>query len=285
MRSLTQLLIAIALLLTGAADDPPPTFAAEAGDDAVTVIGELEEQAAAGVVVPAELRVVEFGRAHHCGLTLLGPGPPLGPECPMFAPQVRVPECEGAEPLRPLWRRERAEPTAPWGDWVMVQDWSCPAGSTPVLTGYDFARLPLTPSPVTIQPAGGRTLVNIDTITYTSADPQYLTTTVLGITLEVRATPTAWTWDFGDGTPPLVRTTPGAPYPDHDTAHPYTTPGTHTITATTTWTGHYRPVGTTGWTPVDGVATTTTTTQITAEETRAHLVTTDCNQTPTAPGC
>lgn len=237
------------------------------------------------MAAPAEQRVVEFGRAHHCGLTLLGPGPPLGAECPMFAPQVRVPECTDADPVLPLWRRTRPDPAAAWGQWVMIQDWSCPAGSTPVLTAADFARLPLAPSPVTIQPAGGRVLVNIDTIAYTTPAPQYLTTTVLGTTLEVRATPTGWAWDFGDGTEPLVRTTPGAPYPNHTTAHPYATPGDYTITVTTTWTGHYRPVGTTTWTPVAGVATTTTTTTLVAEESRPRLVTTDCHARPRPPDC
>lgn len=203
----------------------------------------------------------------------------------MFAPQVRVPECEGTDPVLPLWQRTRPDPTAPWGDWVMIQDWSCPAGSTPVLTAADFTRLPLAPSPVTIQPAGGRVLVNIDTIAYTTPQPQYLTTTILGTTLEVRATPTAWSWDFGDGAPPLIRTTPGAPYPNHTTAHPYTAPGNYTITVTTTWTGHYRPTGTTTWTPVDGTATTTTTTTLVAEEARPRLVTTTCNTHPTPPDC
>ena len=81
----------------------------------------------------------------------------------------------------------------------------------------------------------------------------------------------------------LTTTSPGHAYPDHDVAHPYTRLGTYTITLTTTYTGRYRLAGDPDWTDVDGTATTTTSAPaITIVEARTRLVTSDCNQNPTA---
>ncbi|MFI2752596.1 PKD domain-containing protein, partial [Cellulomonas sp. P22] len=127
--------------------------------------------------------------------------------------------------------------------------------------------------------------------------PQELTTTLLDFPITVRATPTQYTWDFGDGSTPLTTTDPGAPfpadghvdagrYPDGVIGYPYPHLGTFTITLTTTWAGQYQVAGTTTWLPVTGTATTTTThTPVTVLESRTHLVAENCHQNPTGPGC
>ncbi|MBI9114715.1 PKD domain-containing protein [Sanguibacter suaedae] len=150
------------------------------------------------------------------------------------------------------------------------------AGAIPVtVTEVDFRSLPLTASPVQVQPPTLVSLVNIATITYTDNTPQILDTTILGQPVRVRATPASFTWDFGDGSTPLVTTDPGNPYPDHTVARTYTTTGTYTITLTTTWTGEYSLDAGTTYQPIPGTATTTTTTDPLTIEERRTLLTDD----------
>src|SRR5690606_9900087 len=135
-------------------------------------------------------------------------------------------------------RRVRASTSSPWGPWENVVGWTCPGEyeDLPAFTAADFRRLPLAPSPLHVQPARAEHLVNMPAIVYTTPATQRFTTTLLGYPVEVEATAASYTWDFGDGTT-LTTTSPGAPYPHHDVAHPYAAPGTWTIALTTTWSG------------------------------------------------
>lgn len=54
------------------------------------------------------------------------------------------------------------------------------------------------------------------------------------IALDVTVTPTAWTWDFGDGGRPLMTSDPGGDYPDGNVTHTYTRRGPVTVTTATT---------------------------------------------------
>ncbi|MEK8225111.1 PKD domain-containing protein [Oerskovia sp. M15] len=105
------------------------------------------------------------------------------------------------------------------------------------LAEIEFQRLTITPSPVTVQPPDGWTLVNVDTITYTTPTPQTFATTLLGIPVSIRATPTTYTWDFDDGSEPMVTTDPGSAYPHQSIAHTYRSEGSATISLGTTWEG------------------------------------------------
>ena len=67
-----------------------------------------------------------------------------------------------------------------------------PASEAITLTLTDFRSLPLTPSTIVHQPAGTWTLVNVETIVYTSSDTQTLSTTVLGLPITVRARPVSF---------------------------------------------------------------------------------------------
>ncbi|MHA7134217.1 hypothetical protein [Oerskovia turbata] len=160
-------------------------------------------------------------------------------------------------------------------DWKLVSTYDCISpGDLTVLVEAEFARLALAPSPVTIQPSGGWTLVNVETITYTNTAPQVFNTTLLDVPVTIEAVPAGFSWDYGDDTAPLVTTDPGRAYPEHTVAHVYDRPATATIALTTTWTGRFQITGTPTWTPITGTATTTTTAPpLTIHEARSRLVT------------
>lgn len=170
---------------------------------------------------------------------------------------------DGSTALDPLFRRPLDAAGNVDGPWEQVDNGGCPEDPpvAVILTAADFARLPLTPSPPRIQPADGNGIVNADLIVYTDPAPQTLTTTVLGTPVTVRATPSTYTWDFGDGSTPLTTKDSGQPYPNHTLARPYTAAGDYQLTLTTTWSGTYRVNNAGPWLPVVGTATTTSTPQ------------------------
>lgn len=85
-----------------------------------------------------------------------------------------------------------------------------------------FATLEWAPSEMTVQPPGGKTLVNLDTNFYTTnTKPSTIEVTLQGQTVAVTARPVAYEWHFGDGTS-ITTTGPGAPYPGLDVSHAYT---------------------------------------------------------------
>src|SRR5699024_1521280 len=125
------------------------------------------------------------------------------------------------------------------------------------VTRSDFAELPLEGPGVHLQPDREWFLVNMDTFVYTDGAPQVLETTVLDVPVAVRATPVEYSWDFGDGTEPLVTTEPGAPWPAEDIAHVYTSEATDVVaTLTTTWSGEFQVAGQGPWIPIAGTTTT-----------------------------
>jgi hypothetical protein len=182
---------------------------------------------------------------------------------------------DGSRALDPRWRRPVDTTTGLFtGPWEQMDNGGCPEDPAieVVLSATDFARLPITASPVHLQPADGLGLVNMPLIVFSDPAPQTLTTTVLGIPVTVIATPTSYLWDFGDGTT-LATTDPGHPYPDHTTTGTYTAPGHYAVTLTTTWTGTYQVDATGPWHPVAGTATTTSTPVATqAVEAHTHLI-------------
>ncbi len=138
-----------------------------------------------------------------------------------------------------------------------------------------------------MQPDRGWVLVNIETIVMTDPAEQTLRTTLLGHGIDVVATPpTRYRYEFGDELDPLTTTSPGHPWPDHDTYHVYQRPGTRQITLTTTWTGRYRVDGSPVWREVDGTAQTSATTPpFEVQERRSHLVTSLCTDIPKPDDC
>ncbi|MFS0703414.1 hypothetical protein AB6N23_02720 [Cellulomonas sp. 179-A 9B4 NHS] len=156
----------------------------------------------------------------------------------------------------------------------------------PTLSSEDFRRLPI-PAPVlNVQPAADWVLVNKETIVHTDPSPVTLTTDLLGFQVTVEATPTRFTYDFGDGGRPLVTTDPGAPYPAFETFHVYRSLGTRTITLTTEWSGRYQVAGSPVWRDVDGTAqTTATSAPFEVVERTSKLVAELCTAVPTPDDC
>lgn len=100
-----------------------------------------------------------------------------------------------------------------------------------------------------IQPPDGETLVNLPTIFYTpDTGPITQTVTLLGIDVEIEATPVSWTWhwakDGDDATSSdLTASTtnhPGAPHPHETITHAYTRAGTVRPSVDVTYTGRFR---------------------------------------------
>ncbi len=90
---------------------------------------------------------------------------------------------------------------------------------TPGLVLEALRRVGLPPLTVQTQPKT-KTLVNLDTIFYADPSEVRRTLTILGQSVEVVATPSAYHWDFGDGTRLSTRE-PGAPYPSKEITHRY----------------------------------------------------------------
>ncbi|SMF05152.1 hypothetical protein L603_001600000180 [Cellulosimicrobium cellulans J34] len=192
-------------------------------------------------------------------------------------------ECEADEfamdPLfRQTWTNNADGSRSGVSGWELVNDGAC-VGTADLAAEAEaaFRQLTIAPSPIVVQPPDGWTLVNVPTITYTEPGEQVLDTTLLGIPVQVRATPTSYTWDYGDGSGPVTTTDPGAAYPAHTVAHTYEQPADQvTIALTTTWTGQFRITGTPTWTDVAGTATTTSSTDpLRVYEARSRLVADD----------
>jgi hypothetical protein len=135
-----------------------------------------------------------------------------------------------------------------------------------------FKQLSWPASELTIQPPKGRTLVNLDTIFFTTnAEPTVVPVRLLGQSVEIEATPTSYAWQFGDGES-LTTDTPGHAYPEQDVTHTYLETATVAPSVDTTYTGRYR-VGNGDWQTIDATVTVTgAPQQLTIVEAKPKLV-------------
>lgn len=129
-----------------------------------------------------------------------------------------------------------------------------------VISREDVQSLLVNSGSLVVQPDQAWVLVNTDTIVLTDAVEHTIGTQVLGLDIDVRVTPVLFTWDYGDGSPPVTGTDPGAPWPNHTVSHLYDAAGTVTISLRTEWDAAFRVEGTSTWLPVSGRAVTVTTT-------------------------
>ncbi|WP_251149797.1 hypothetical protein [Cellulosimicrobium sp. Marseille-Q4280] len=171
--------------------------------------------------------------------------------------------------------REVRQPDGSWGPPELVGDEGCITPADLLAEAErEFATLPIAPSSIVVQPPDGWTLVNVPTITYTDSAEQTFDATLLGIPVQIRATPESFAWDYADGSAPLVTSDPGGPYPDHTVHHTYEQPvESLTIGLTTSWSGQFRIAGAPTWTDVPGTATTASAAEpLQVYEARSRLV-------------
>lgn len=122
----------------------------------------------------------------------------------------------------PRVSERRFEPTFRCGARGITATDAQPAAA-PQLAEGDIRRavseIPMPSLQIQVQPVE-RTLVNVPTIFHT--DPRTLreSVTLLGLDIDVEATPTRYTWHPGDGTSKST-TKPGRPYPAKDVTHTY----------------------------------------------------------------
>lgn len=126
---------------------------------------------------------------------------------------------------------------------------------TPGMVATAFQRLPMPAFKSQVQPAA-KTLVNFDTIFYTSARPFNRDVTILGQNVNLRITPSRFIWHYGDGTSDST-TSPGAKYPRKDVVHRYQQAHvTMKHHLTINWSARWRLNGG-PWQDVNGTATST----------------------------
>jgi len=137
----------------------------------------------------------------------------------------------------------------------------CPADDKPAtatvtvgMVRSAFAALKLPGSTLSLQPPDGVTLVNFETNFYTD-DTGAITkrVTLLGQRVAIEATPSSFTFHFGDDLK-LDTTDPGAPYPKLRVTHNYLRKDTYRPWLSTTYSGRFK-VGNGPWQDIPGTVT------------------------------
>jgi hypothetical protein len=154
-----------------------------------------------------------------------------------------------------------------------------PPRITPDQVLKELEKIPITPAAITVQPPGGRTLINFKTIVSTQQAKAFeQDVPILGQQVHLWIRPVSFTWGFGDGTT-LTRDDPGIAWEpgieevtEEFTYHEYLETGDYQIGLTVAWTADFA-VGNADPQPVDGtVDITTPPVGITAIQARPHLV-------------
>lgn len=127
------------------------------------------------------------------------------------------------------------------------------------LIEYATATVKAQGSGLRVQPDGD-VLATIPTLVHAQSPAQTLTTEIFGTPVTVTLTATRFSYDFGDGSSPLVTSDPGEPYPSRRLSHTYIERADNvTITLTTTWRGSVTSPFTGESAAIDGVVITTET--------------------------
>ena len=137
-------------------------------------------------------------------------------------------------------------------------------------------------------------VVGLDTNFFLDTVTQVEHNSLLGIPASVRFTPVGYRWNYGDGST-LRSSSPGASWEtlgvgEFDrttTSHIFRNPGSFTIDATIDFRAEYQfGAGDSAWIPIDGIVSIPAA-RLTAlaQTAKTVLVTGDCAQKTTAPGC
>ncbi|TQO19156.1 hypothetical protein FB472_0695 [Rhodoglobus vestalii] len=173
--------------------------------------------------------------------------------------------------------------------------WTPPAdnaeGETGPVTISDIATFRPQPATAGMQPNQWM-IVGLATNFYVNTSTHVVDGTLFGGTAQVRFTPVAHNWNYGDGTTASLGTAGTtwakqkiAEFDPTPTSHIYQEPGNYTITLTVTYTAEYRVAGS-SWQNVVGTLTIAAPPlTATAGHATTVLVDQDCNSNPTGIGC
>ena len=165
------------------------------------------------------------------------------------------------------------------------------ASATGPVTISDIATFRPQPASAAMQPNQWM-IVGLATNFYGTASAHVVDGTLFGGTAQVRFTPIAYNWNYGDGNT-ATHDTAGttwakykiAEFDPTPTSHSYDEPGNYTITMTVTYAAEYRVAGI-GWRNVVGTLTIAAPPlSATAGHATTVLVDQDCNANPTGIGC
>ena len=118
------------------------------------------------------------------------------------------------------------------------------------VTQRDFASMPVEPLQANAGPPDGWLPVSMVNVLHADSEVQELQTELLDTPVAVRAIPTSYHWNLGDGNT-ITTTNPGKPYPSEEISAKYTHEGWYDITLTTTFAGQFSVDGG-GWQEIDG---------------------------------
>lgn len=160
-----------------------------------------------------------------------------------------------------------------------------------VVTLVDIARFRPTPAQQRMQPDGW-VVVGLPANIYAIVDPQIVPGTLLDAPADVRFTPIAYRWDYGDGSSATLTTKGGTwaalglrEFDATPTSHIYRAAGSYTIRLSVSYRAEYRIDGGT-FVPIVGTITLPANElYITAGGAKTVLVDRDCTVAPAGPGC
>lgn len=178
------------------------------------------------------------------------------------------------------------------GEWddAVVED-AADGTEARAVTLADVVSFAPDPGTVSAEP-GSVAVVGLPTNLVASTATHTRSGTLLGRAAEVRFTPTAWSWDHGDGTSATHGTAGatwaalGVPeFSETATSHTYAAAGTYSLQLTVAFAAEYR-WGSGAWVRIPGtLAIPAASVTLNAAEPRTVLVAADCTEAPDAPGC
>src|SRR5690606_18484843 len=101
---------------------------------------------------------------------------------------------------------------------------SAPEPVVIIVTQSDFAKLPVKPSVASAGPERGWLPAGMVNVLHAESEAQTLQTELLGTPVAVRAIPTSYHWDLGDGNT-ITTSKPGKPYPSEEVSAKYSGEG------------------------------------------------------------
>lgn len=174
---------------------------------------------------------------------------------------------------------------------VIVKEGECAPTIPTTLTLSDIASFRPDVGTNAMQP-NGWAVVGLDTNFFSRGGAEVVDGSLLGGPAQVRFTPIAWTWSYGDGASTRATTAGGTweelGIPEFDatpTSHVYGAKGTYTITLTIDYAAEYR-LGDAAWVRIPGVLSLPANRlTITVGSAKTVLVDEDCRVNPDGPGC